>query len=67
MKKSRQVSAMERTGGTVQVRSTTLMDVAALIVGREPGSPLVDGLLPLHIFGRVTFNGPERLLFIEDR
>ena len=50
----------------LRVGSTTLMDVAAVIVGRECGSP-VDGLLPLHIFARVTFNGPERQLFIEDR
>jgi hypothetical protein len=51
----------------LRVGSTTLMDVAAMIVGREPGSPLVDGLLPLHIFARVTFNGPGRQLFIEGR
>jgi predicted aspartyl protease len=51
----------------LRVGSTTLMDVAAVIVRREPGSPSVDGLLPLHIFARVTFNGPERQLFIEGR
>jgi predicted aspartyl protease len=51
----------------LRVGSTTLTDVAAVIVGRESGSPSVDGLLPLHLFARVTFNGPERQLFIEDR
>jgi hypothetical protein len=51
----------------LRVGSTTLTDVSAAIVGRECGSPPVDGLLPLHIFARVTFNGPERQLFIEGR
>jgi hypothetical protein len=51
----------------LRVGSATLMDVPAVIVGRECDSPSVDGLLPLHIFARVTFNGPERQLFIEER
>lgn len=51
----------------LRVGATTLMDVAAVIVGGECDSPSLDGLLPLHIFARVTFNGPERQLFIEDR
>jgi Aspartyl protease len=50
----------------LRIGSRTLMNVAALVVGREEGSPAADGLLPLHIFARVTFNGPERQLFIED-
>ena len=49
----------------LRIGSTTLMDVAAVIVRRECESPPLDGLLPLHIFARVTFNGPERQLFIE--
>jgi predicted aspartyl protease len=50
-----------------RVGSTVLMDVAAVIVGYEcDGAPL-DGLLPLHLFARVTFNGPERQLLIETR
>ncbi|MGH9144772.1 MAG: hypothetical protein ACRD2I_26840 [Vicinamibacterales bacterium] len=36
-------------------------------VGRETDSPPGDGLLLLHIFARVTFNGPKRQRFIEDR
>jgi hypothetical protein len=50
-----------------RVGSTVLMDVAAVIVGRDcDGAPL-DGLLPLHLFTRVTFNGPEHQLLIETR
>ena len=51
----------------LRVGSTTLTDVAAVIVGRESASPSADGLLPLHIFARVTFYGPERQLLIEGR
>jgi hypothetical protein len=50
-----------RVGGAV------LTDVAGILVPREDASPGVDGLLPLHLFARVTFNGPERQLLIEDR
>ena len=49
----------------LRVGSTTLVDVAAVVVGRETGSPSADGLLPLHLFARVTFDGPEGQLFIE--
>jgi len=51
---------------TLRIGSMTLTDIGALVVGREDGSPSADGLLPLHIFARVTFNGPERQLFIEN-
>jgi len=47
--------------------STVLMDVAAVIVGRDCDATPVDGLLPLHLFARVTFNGPEHQLLIEAR
>jgi predicted aspartyl protease len=50
----------------LRVGATRLIDVPAVIVRREPGSS-VDGLLPLHLFGCVTFDGPERQLFIEPR
>jgi predicted aspartyl protease len=52
---------------TLQVGSTTLKDVPAVIVERERGASAVDGLLPLHMFNRVTFNGPARQLLIEFR
>jgi len=45
--------------------STVLMDVAAVIVGRDCDATPLDGLLPLHLFARVTFNGPEHQLLIE--
>jgi predicted aspartyl protease len=52
---------------TLQVGSTILKDVPAVIVERERGASAVDGLLPLHMFERVTFNGPARQLLIELR
>jgi predicted aspartyl protease len=52
---------------TFRVGSTVLMDVAAVIVGRESDATPLDGLLPLHLFARVTFNGPEHQLLIETR
>jgi len=61
-----------RTGQRVQIPklrigSTTMSNMAAVVVDREPESPAADGLLPLHLFARVTFNGPERQLVIEER
>jgi len=50
-----------------RVGSTLLMDVATVIVGRDCDSTPLDGLLPLHLFARVTFNGPEHQLLIETR
>jgi hypothetical protein len=50
-----------------RVGSTLLMDVATVIVGRDCDTTPLDGLLPLHHFARVTFNGPERQLLIESR
>jgi predicted aspartyl protease len=50
----------------LRVGATTMTDVAAVIVAAEHGAPGGDGLLPLHLFKRVTFNGPERQLVIED-
>ena len=50
-----------------RVGSTLLTDVAAVIVGHECDATPLDGLLPLHLFARVTFNGPEHQLLIETR
>jgi Aspartyl protease len=50
-----------------RVGSTLLMDVTAVIVGRDCDATPLDGLLPLHLFARVTFNGPEHQLLIETR
>ena len=51
----------------LRIGEGTLKDVRAVIVD-EPATPAAsDGLLPLHLFARVTFNGPERQLVIEQR
>lgn len=52
---------------TLKVGMTTLTNVPAVIVKRETAARSVDGLLPMHLFARVTFNGPEHQLFIEAR
>ncbi|HMF96226.1 MAG TPA: retroviral-like aspartic protease family protein [Vicinamibacterales bacterium] len=49
----------------LKVGSTTLVDVPAVVIRRDD-SDQADGLLPLHIFPRVTFSGPERQMFIEE-
>ncbi len=49
----------------LRLGTLTLRDqVAALVERQEPDAP--DGLLPLHIFARVTFNGPRRVLVVEE-
>jgi predicted aspartyl protease len=52
---------------TLRVGSALFTDVPAVIVEPEHGSGSLDGLLPLHRFARVTFNGPDRQLLIEAR
>jgi predicted aspartyl protease len=52
---------------TLRIGATTLTDVPVAIVEHVPAAQTADGLLPLHIFARVTFNGPERELVIEPR
>jgi hypothetical protein len=52
---------------TLRLGSTTLTNVTAVVVDREHNAPAVDGLLPLHLFARVTFDGPGRQLYIEAR
>jgi hypothetical protein len=53
----------------LRVGSVDLVDLRAVVVRRdeprdERASVLEDGLLPLHIFGRVTFDGPGRRLLV---
>jgi predicted aspartyl protease len=48
-----------------RVGSTLLTDVPAVMVKSECDATALDGLLPLHLFARVTFNGPEHQLLIE--
>lgn len=52
---------------TFRVGSTLLTDVPAVVVESECDTTALDGLLPLHLFVRVTFNGPEHQLLIETR
>jgi predicted aspartyl protease len=49
------------------VGQTTLRDIPAVLVAhRGTDGQAGDGLLPLHLFERVTFDGPRGLLIIED-
>jgi aspartyl protease len=50
-----------------RVGSTLLTAVPAVMVESECDATALDGLLPLHLFARVTFNGPEHQLLIEAR
>ena len=48
-----------------QVGDQTLQGLPAVTIERPELRPLDgDGLLPLHLFDRVTFDGPRRLLFL---
>jgi hypothetical protein len=50
----------------LQLGSIALRDVPAVVLeGRQSHAALGDGLLPLHGFARVTFNGPGGYLAIE--
>jgi predicted aspartyl protease len=49
----------------LRLGSRTLRDVPAVTVERAERRPAEgDGLLPLHLFERVTFDGPARLLIL---
>ena len=44
----------------------TLRDVPAVVADATARNRAeVDGLLPLHLFDRVTFDGPQRRLIVE--
>jgi Aspartyl protease len=52
----------------LQVGLIVVRHVPAVLAAprRQPdGGPRTDGLLPLHLFDRVTFDGPRRLLVLE--
>jgi len=50
----------------LQVGTAMLQNVAAVVVGRNPTEAEdADGLLPLHLFDRVTFDGPNGVLILE--
>jgi predicted aspartyl protease len=47
----------------LRVGRLTLRDVPAVVAARDGSEPTeVDGLLPLHFFDRVTFDGPKSLM-----
>jgi hypothetical protein len=56
-----------RIGGSVLLRlPATVVPAETTESGGPPDDPPVcDGLLPLHLFERVTFDGPGRLMFVE--
>jgi predicted aspartyl protease len=50
----------------LRVGAVVLRNVPAVVVGRDQSEPAdVDGLLPLHLFDRVTVDGPRKRLIIE--
>jgi predicted aspartyl protease len=50
----------------LRVGGTTLRDVPAALARRHNSEPEeIDGLLPLHLFDRVTFDGPQKRLIVE--
>jgi hypothetical protein len=52
----------------LRVGDLVLEDQTALLVQPDhAGAMLGDGLLPLHLFARVTFNGPGGYLIVEGR
>jgi predicted aspartyl protease len=59
--------ARRATIGRLRIGPITWPDASAVVVTRPPESSPADGLLPMHAFARVTFNGPERQLVIESR
>ena len=50
----------------IDIGAVTLLNQLATLV-EKPGAdgPFEDGLLPLHVFTRVTFNGPEGYLAVQ--
>jgi hypothetical protein len=54
--------------GELRVGFAILRNLPAVVVHRSgSASSEGDGLLPLHLFDRVTFSGPEGLLIVEER
>jgi len=50
----------------LHVGTLTLRDVPAVVADRDRSEPAeVDGLLPLHLFDRVTVDGPRKRLIVE--
>jgi predicted aspartyl protease len=58
---ARRVVLDELRLGAVRLREQS----ALVLAGPAPAGAHADGLLPLHLFSRVTFNGPEGYLIVE--
>jgi hypothetical protein len=59
----RQVAVENMVVGNTRIDTT----LAALLESRDPAQMMGDGLLPLHLFARVTFNAGEGYLIVEPR
>lgn len=58
-------TAMEVVLSQLRIGARTLRDVRAVAIDRPAFHPAdSDGLLPVHLFERVTFDGPGRMLFL---
>jgi Aspartyl protease len=55
------IDSLDLGGFRLRAQTAVLMECA------ESDPELGDGLLPLHMFARVTFNGPARYLIVEQR
>jgi predicted aspartyl protease len=51
----------------VDVGEIRLRNQVAVVIDDQLAGAFGDGLLPLHIFARVTFNGPEKYLIVHRR
>jgi len=50
----------------LSIGALTLRDVPAVVADRDRSEPdEIDGLLPLHLFDRVTIDGPHRRMIVE--
>lgn len=69
-------ATLTTTSGATEVRLATvreltigtllLRDIPAVVADRDRSEPdEVDGLLPLHLFDRVTVDGPQRRMIVE--
>jgi hypothetical protein len=63
LKVVRRVLIDELAVGAIRLRR----QIGVLVERTQHEQPMGDGLLPLHLFARVTFNGPEGYLIVATR
>lgn len=51
----------------LRVGATRLRNQPAVVLGADPGVTSADGLLPLHVFERVTLDGPRGMMIVETK